>query len=68
MRLVALMRFDSLLDFPLDLRQIKGRGRLHRRKIDGGVPDGDEFVDTDKPPNFATVELVKLRRCAPAIF
>jgi hypothetical protein len=66
MRLVVLMRFDSLLDFPLGLRQIKGRGRLHRRKIDGGVPElGDEFLDTDKPPNFATVELVKLCRCAP---
>src|SRR6516164_5578089 len=59
------MRLDSFLDFLLDLREIKGRWRLHRRKIDGGVTElGDEFLDTDKPPNFAAIELVELRRSA----
>jgi hypothetical protein len=36
-RLIAAMCLDRLFDFLFDVSQVEGRGRLHRREVDGGI-------------------------------
>jgi hypothetical protein len=45
----------------LTLGKAKGIGLLHRRELDGGLPDLDE----NEPPGFSAKELVDWQRLRP---
>src|SRR5208337_4805455 len=51
---------DHLLYLLLDSGRAEGSGLLHRRELDGGLPElQDDVLDENEPPGFSAEELVE---------
>src|SRR5271166_5457729 len=55
---------DHLLYLLLNPGKAEGSGLLHRRELDGGLPElQDDVLDENEPPSFSAEEFVEPGRC-----